>query len=97
MDVEVGHGLSGGGADVDADVVAVRAVVGLDGLLGLTTVRPVVEVDPAMIRPLEMPVMYADCTRIEAATGWRAEIPFEQTLRDVLDDWRERTRKNSQV
>ena len=65
---------------------SVRSI--LDGLLELTTVRPVVEIDPSMIRPLEMPVMYADCTKIHAATGWKTEIPFEQTLRDVLDDWR---------
>jgi GDP-4-dehydro-6-deoxy-D-mannose reductase len=65
---------------------SVRSI--LDGLLELSTVKPVVEIDPSRIRPLEMPVMYGDCTKIEAATGWRAEIPFEQTLRDVLDDWR---------
>lgn len=69
---------------------SVRSI--LDGLLELTDVRPVIEVDPTMIRPLEMPVMYADCSKIEAATGWRAEIPFEQTLKDVLDDWRHRSR-----
>jgi GDP-4-dehydro-6-deoxy-D-mannose reductase len=67
---------------------SVRSI--LDGLLELTTVRPVVETDPSMIRPLEMPVMYADCSKIYAATGWKTEIPFEQTLRDVLDDWRQR-------
>jgi GDP-4-dehydro-6-deoxy-D-mannose reductase len=62
----------------------------LDGLLELTSARPVVETDPSMIRPLEMPVMYADCTKIKAATGWQAEIPFDQTLCDVLSDWRAR-------
>lgn len=69
---------------------SVRSV--LDGLLALTTVRPAVETDPSMIRPLEMPVMYADCTKIHAATGWSPTIPFEQTLRDILDDWRQRVR-----
>jgi GDP-4-dehydro-6-deoxy-D-mannose reductase len=67
---------------------SVRSI--LEGLLALTTVRPDVETDPSRLRPLEVPVMYADCSRIEAATGWRAEIPFEQTLRDVLEDWRAR-------
>jgi GDP-4-dehydro-6-deoxy-D-mannose reductase len=32
----------------------------------------------------------ADIGRLVAATGWRAEIPWEQTLRDTLDDWRQR-------
>jgi GDP-4-dehydro-6-deoxy-D-mannose reductase len=67
---------------------SVRSI--LEGLLELTDVRPRVETDPSMIRPLEMPVMYADCTKIHAATGWETQIPFEQTLRDVLDDWRTR-------
>jgi GDP-4-dehydro-6-deoxy-D-mannose reductase len=48
-----------------------------------------------MFRPLEIPVMYADCSKIHAATGWKAEIPFEQTLRDVLDDWRQRVREGT--
>ena len=69
---------------------SVRSI--LDGLLELTSVRPVVEVDPSRIRPLEMPVMYGDCSKIAGATGWRPEIPFEQTLRDVFEYWRQRAR-----
>jgi GDP-4-dehydro-6-deoxy-D-mannose reductase len=69
---------------------SVRSI--LEGLLALSTVRPAIEVDPSKMRPLEVPVMYADCTKIEAATGWKAEIPFEEMLRDVLDDWRTRVK-----
>jgi GDP-4-dehydro-6-deoxy-D-mannose reductase len=64
----------------------------LEGLLELSSARPVVETDPALIRPLEVPIQYPDCSKLSAATGWRPEIPFEQTLRDVLDDWRDRLR-----
>lgn len=60
----------------------------LDQMLSLTTVRPEVVTDPARMRPSEIPAMYAECSKIRATTGWRTEIPFEQTLRDVLDDWR---------
>lgn len=63
----------------------------LDGLLALTTVRPRIEVDPARIRPLEVPIQYSDCSKLRAATGWRPEIPIERTLSDVLDDWRRRS------
>jgi GDP-4-dehydro-6-deoxy-D-mannose reductase len=62
----------------------------LDGLLALTAVKPVVEVDPARIRPLEVPVQYANCSKLRAATDWTPQIPFEQTLRDVLEEWRAR-------
>lgn len=83
------HGVPGEAYNLGSGVPrSVRSI--LDGLLALTTVRPVVETDPSMIRPLEMPVMYSDCTKIHAATGWQPEIPFERTLRDVLDDWRAR-------
>jgi len=88
------HGEAGDVYNIGAGIPrSVRSI--LDGLLDLTSVRPVVEIDPSMIRPLEMPIMYADCSKIYAATGWRAEIPFEQTLRDVLDDWRERVRNSA--
>jgi GDP-4-dehydro-6-deoxy-D-mannose reductase len=64
----------------------------LDGLVARSTVRPLVELDPARVRPLEVPVQYCDCSKLRAATGWRPEIPFEQTLSDILDDWRRRVR-----
>ena len=32
----------------------------------------------------------ADVRRLQAATGWRPEIPLERTVADVLDDWRAR-------
>jgi GDP-4-dehydro-6-deoxy-D-mannose reductase len=67
----------------------------LDGLLALTSVRPVVETDPSLIRPLEVPVQYPDCSKIRAATGWEPLIPFDQTLRDVLDDWRARVQRST--
>ena len=59
----------------------------LDALIALSSARPVVEVDPKLIRPLEVPVQYADCSKLRAATGWAPEIPFEQTLADILADW----------
>jgi GDP-4-dehydro-6-deoxy-D-mannose reductase len=67
----------------------------LDGLLELTQVKPEIVVDQSMFRPLEMPVMYADCSKIYAATGWQTKISFEQMLGDVLDDWRQRVRDGS--
>ena len=44
--------------------------------------------DPARMRPADVPWLVGDPSAIAAATGWRAEIPLEQTLRDVLDEWR---------
>lgn len=68
--------------------VAVRAL--LDRMLALARVPIRVEVDPARFRPAEVPVHYCDCSKLRAATGWRPEIPLEQTIADILEDWRRR-------
>lgn len=49
------------------------------------TSRRVVETRPGVKRG---PI--ADLARLHAATGWRGEIPWEQTLRDTLEYWRRR-------
>ncbi len=46
------------------------------------------ETDPALMRPVEVPVLIGDATRLRAATGWSPRIPFEETLSDVLASWR---------
>jgi GDP-4-dehydro-6-deoxy-D-mannose reductase len=38
----------------------------------------------------ETAAFQVDTTRLQNATGWQPEIPFEQTLLDVLNDWRQR-------
>jgi GDP-4-dehydro-6-deoxy-D-mannose reductase len=59
-------------------------------LLALAT-RPMrLEHDPSRVRPVDTPVLVGDATRLNAATGWLPAIPLDQTLRDVLDDWRAR-------
>jgi GDP-4-dehydro-6-deoxy-D-mannose reductase len=64
----------------------------LEFLLGETRVRPIaVREDPARLRPSDVPMLLGDASRIRRAVGWQPELPFEQTLRDVLDYWRWRT------
>ena len=66
----------------------------LDFLLGEsinTSIR--VREDPARLRPSDVPVLIGDCSRL-TALGWKPRIPFEQTLRDLLGYWRERTRRS---
>jgi len=60
----------------------------LETLLSLSTVSIRVEVDPARYRPVDTPVIYGSAEKFQRRTGWRPEIPFEQTLRDTLDYWR---------
>ena len=62
----------------------------LDGLLALTTADVHVEVDPGLLRPTDTPIRSGDPAKLRAHTGWQAEIPLEQTLRDLLDYERSR-------
>lgn len=53
--------------------------------------RPMhIELDPERLRPVELPVLRGDCTKLRTATGWHPEIPLNQTLDDLLDWWRRR-------
>lgn len=66
--------------------VSVQEVV--DRLLELSGagVEPVV--DPALVRPVDVPRLVGDNSRLRAATGWEPTIPLDQTLGDVLADQR---------
>jgi GDP-4-dehydro-6-deoxy-D-mannose reductase len=61
-----------------------------EALLGMAR-RPMRLVpDPALQRPVDIPVLVGDNTALRAATGWEPTIPLERTLTDVLEDWRAR-------
>jgi GDP-4-dehydro-6-deoxy-D-mannose reductase len=47
-------------------------------------------VDPDLVRPVEVPRLVGDASRLRAATGWSPEIGLEETLAAVLDDARDR-------
>jgi GDP-4-dehydro-6-deoxy-D-mannose reductase len=63
----------------------------LDILLSLARVRVRVETDPARLRPSDTPIVHGSHARLTADTGWEPRIPIEQTLADLLDDWRDRS------
>jgi GDP-4-dehydro-6-deoxy-D-mannose reductase len=46
--------------------------------------------DPARLRPSDVKILWADITKFHQQTGWQPAIPFEQTMRDLLDYWRAR-------
>ncbi len=66
----------------------------LNVLLGYSQVKITVETDPARHRPSDVPVVRCDAAKFYALTGWEPEIPFETSLRDVLNDWRARILSN---
>ena len=54
----------------------------------LSTADIKVEVDEKKLRPIDIPEIYPDVSKIYAATGWKAHIPVKQTLLDMLEYYR---------
>jgi len=67
---------SGVGRRIGALLDALRAEAGIEAR---------VRVDPARVRPADASV--GDAAKLRAATGWAPRVPFELTLRRLLDDW----------
>lgn len=47
-----------------------------------------VEIDPNKLRPVDVPIIEADITKLNRLTGWAPQIPLEQTIQESLDYWR---------
>jgi len=61
----------------------------LDKLLAMSTLKGIeVEVDPARLRPSDVTLQVPCVDKFHEATGWKPEIPFERTLKDTLEYWR---------
>jgi GDP-4-dehydro-6-deoxy-D-mannose reductase len=67
--------------------VSIRHIA--DTLLELTGTSLEFETDPALMRPVEVPVLRGDPALLAAVTGWKPEIPLDQTLADVMGYWRD--------
>jgi len=70
------------GHDVAVSEVAAR-------LAELAGVDVAFVTDPALVRPVDVPVLRGDGRRLAADTGWKPEISLDTTLADVLADWRD--------
>ena len=44
--------------------------------------------DPARLRPVDVPLLEADTSRLRADTNWRPAVQFESALQRTLDYWR---------
>jgi GDPmannose 4,6-dehydratase len=66
----------------------------LDHLISISTAKETirVETEGARLRPLDADLQVPDTSKFHAHTGWKPEIPFEKTMKDLLDDWRGKVR-----
>jgi GDP-4-dehydro-6-deoxy-D-mannose reductase len=64
---------------------AVRLSRVVEILVTLAQVPVAIEQDPSRLRRADVPVLCGDSSKLRQATGWKPEIPLEQTLSDTLE------------
>ncbi len=47
-----------------------------------------IEVDPALLRKADVNLQIPSCEKFKQATNWKPEIPYETTMADILNFWR---------
>lgn len=60
----------------------------LDKIISLSTSKIEVQVDPDKLRPVDVPIIEPDISKINKCTGWEPKISLEQTLKETLEYWR---------
>jgi len=67
----------------------------LQKLISLSTTKNIeVKTDPARLRPSDVTLQIPSCDKFKEQTGWEPEIPFDKTLEDLLNYWRDYLKKN---
>ncbi|NQW15888.1 MAG: GDP-mannose 4,6-dehydratase [Chloroflexi bacterium] len=69
----------------------------LDMLLEMTDRKSDIEVkiDPSLLRPADVTLQIPSFQKFQDATEWVPVIPYEQTLKDMLDYWRDDLKRNA--
>lgn len=67
----------------------------LQYLISISTHKDLIkgETEKARLRPLDADLQVPDTTKFKKHTGWEPQIPFEKTMQDLLNYWRERVKK----
>ena len=60
----------------------------LDRIVSMSECEIKVEVDPAKLRPVDVPIIEPDITKIVGEVGWHPEIDLNETLKETLTYWR---------
>ncbi len=62
----------------------------LEQLLTLSNAEIKVEIDSQRYRPVDVPLVVCDNSKLVACTGWQPQKSLQQTLLETLNYWRER-------
>ena len=65
----------------------------LNYLISKSTVNNIeIVTDPERLRPIDADLQVPNITKFTNHTGWEPSIPFEQTMDDLLEYWREKVK-----
>lgn len=56
-----------------------------------------IKIDPARLRPSDVTLQIPDCSKFRAETGWKSNIPYDQTIKDSLDYWNAHLKMQSKM
>lgn len=73
------------------NAVEIRKI--LDMILSRSKKEIRVEVEPSRMRPVDVPVIEADISKLKTCTGWEQKITLEETIQDTLEYWRQKLKE----
>ena len=73
--------------NIDVDIAIAEVA---ERFLSMATHPMRLETDSALLRPVDVPELRGDPSRLQTATGWVPTHDLDDTLGEVLDDWRGR-------
>jgi GDPmannose 4,6-dehydratase len=63
----------------------------LNYLISQSTVKNIeIVTDPERLRPIDADLQVPNCNKFKNHTGWEPKIPFETTMNDLLNYWRDK-------
>jgi GDP-4-dehydro-6-deoxy-D-mannose reductase len=68
--------------------VELREIINL--LCEVGGVKPIVETDPALVRPDDNPLIVGSYDKIKAEVQWVPEIPLSESIRDIFNYWKKK-------
>jgi GDP-4-dehydro-6-deoxy-D-mannose reductase len=64
----------------------------LELIISKSSVKPEIVSDPARMRPSDVELLLGDSSKFRKQTGWKPVIPFEKTIDDLLEYWRNKVK-----
>ena len=70
----------------------------LNYLLSLSSVKNItIELEKSRLRPIDADLQIPDTSKFKEKTGWEPIIPFEKTMLDLLDFWRDKIKVSGPI